>query len=51
MTHKEIGGSINATRETVTRCLTRLEQMGAIVRDDQDILLRDQKRLRRLCKL
>jgi CRP/FNR family cyclic AMP-dependent transcriptional regulator len=51
MTHKEIGGSINATRETVTRCLTRLEQMGAIVREDQDIVLRDSKRLRRLCKL
>ncbi|MDX1933979.1 MAG: Crp/Fnr family transcriptional regulator [Capsulimonadales bacterium] len=51
MTHKEIGGSINATRETVTRCLTRLERMGAIVREDQDIVLRDTKRLRRLCKL
>lgn len=51
MTHKEIGGSINATRETVTRCLTRLEQMGAIMREDQNIVLRDLKRLRRLCKL
>lgn len=51
MTHKEIGGAISASRETVTRTLSDLERMGAIVRDEHDILLRDSKRLRRLCRL
>ena len=51
MTQQEIANRIGASRETVTRSLGRLEKMNVIQRDNGMTLLRDPRRLQRLCTI
>lgn len=39
LTHQELGHLVGTTRETVTRCLCKLQQEGKIVYDDNHIIL------------
>jgi len=44
--HQDIASSINASRETTNRELSRLEQKGLIMSDQSRIILKDVKKLR-----
>jgi len=48
MTQQEVAQRINASRETVTRALSRLEKMNAIERKGGVVILHDTDKLRRL---